>query len=103
MVGIWNGLEIYIWGGFESLTGCHHQGARRLKRTRGGDLVHTGVKRKAGEACGVLAKRGFNQEGRDREISPGVERGPGELPISLSNVEVINDLALITQSGQKPD
>lgn len=47
----------------------------RLKRTRGGALVLAGVKRKAGEACGVLAKRGFNQEGGNIETSPGVRRG----------------------------
>lgn len=47
----------------------------RLKRTRGGALVLTGVKRKAGEACSVLAKRGFNQEGGNIETSPGVRQG----------------------------
>ena len=47
----------------------------RLKRTRSGVLVPTSVKRKAGEACGVLAERGFNQEGRNVERSPAVGRG----------------------------
>ena len=43
-----------------------------LKRTRDGALEHASFKRKAGEVCGVLAQRCFNQEGRKVEASPGV-------------------------------